>query len=229
MPNKLAIGVIFLILDSVVLAQDGADASSHQVSANKSESSAVGVARIFYSYITRHHFLGIPKGADLKALRPLMSKRLVQQLDTLQRCEDDYDRSNGQLLRNDRAIQTADGSAPLNSPPVIRKPTIGWLEDGLFSGGNEAATPSKFTILGSTSKGASQVDVRLRFTHKQTYCCGWRPQYSFYQGIVTLILEGGRFVVDDFVAVNGKPGRKLSEGFRDCDGSKWVARPEASY
>jgi len=74
------------------------------------------------------------------------------------------------------------------------KPATPWLEDGLFSGPNEAASPSKFSILSSKTVGENRVDVHLRFTHKQTYCCSYPTQYEHYKGVVTVILENGRFV-----------------------------------
>jgi hypothetical protein len=61
--------------------------------------SPVEVVRVFYTYITTYRPLGIPKGRARKALWPLMSKRLVRELDTLQSCEDDYFRRYGEYLR----------------------------------------------------------------------------------------------------------------------------------
>jgi|GEM_PF-2745722 len=210
MSDGIIIGTLVLILSGVTHGQRAAIVSpSKHVNGGNSEPSPLDVVRVFYSYITRHQPLGIPKGNDKKALWPLMSKQLVQQLNTLQLCEDDYYTRYGELLRKNDW-----------------KPSIGWLEYGLFSGGNEAATPSKFSIL-SAAKRKSKVDVHLRFTYKQTYCCGAPPAYEHYEGIVEVISEDNRFVIDDYVALGDyKPGRRLSEGFSECQGGKWVGRPE---
>ena len=45
--------------------------------------SALDAVRLFYTYITRYQQLGIPHGRAKKALWPLLSKRLAQQLDSL--------------------------------------------------------------------------------------------------------------------------------------------------
>jgi hypothetical protein len=71
------------------------------------------------------------------------------------------------------------------------------------------------------------MDFHLRFTHKQTYCCGKPPAYEHYEGIVTVISEEHRFVIDDYVPVDDyEPGRRLSEGFSECQGAVWIGQPE---
>jgi len=147
-----------------------------------------------------------------------MSKRLVKQLDTLQLCENDYYKRNGETLRVNQF-----------------KPTIGWLEQGLFSGWDEAASPMKFSVLSSTEK-KDKVDVHLRFTHKQTYCCGKPTAYEHYEGIVTVIREDGRFVIDDYVPLadddrSGElnPTEPLSKGYAECKDGTWVGLPGDRY
>jgi hypothetical protein len=175
-----------------------------------SSQSALDAVSVFYTYITRYRPLGIPQGSAKKALWPLLSKRLVQELDSLQACEDDYYRRYGDILRANHF-----------------KPETPWLEDGLFSGPNEAASPMKFSIVGSKPIGENRFDVHLRFTHKQTYCCGHPTSYEHYEGVVTVMLENGHFVIDDFVALyeNDVPLR-LSDGYRECKGGQWVGRAE---
>jgi hypothetical protein len=51
---------------------------------------ALDAVRVFYTYITKYQPLGIPQGRAKKVLWPLLSKRLVQELDSLQACDDDY-------------------------------------------------------------------------------------------------------------------------------------------
>ena len=191
--------------------------ASGQNAATKSEQdnpgrSAVDVVRVFYTDITTYRPLGIPKGRAKKTLWLLMSKRLVRQLDTLQSCEDDYYKHYGDYLRANKF-----------------KPTLGWLEYGLFSGPNEAASPSKFAILSSKTVGENRVDVHLRFTYKQTHCCGYPPSYEHYEGIVTVILEGGRFVIDDFTPLDLTRPIRLSDGYAECKAGQWVGRPEEPH
>ena len=204
------VGVAFVFLLLIVPApgQTPATKSEPVQEHRNSGPSPVEVVRVFYTYITTYRPLGIPKGRARKALWPLMSKRLVRELDTLQSCEDDYFRRYGEYLRTNQF-----------------KPGIGWLEEGLFSGPNEAASPSKFSILSSKSVEENRVDVHLRFTHKQTHCCGYPPRYEHYEGVVTVILEGDRFVVDDFAALDVTHLTRLSDGYAECKGSEWVGRP----
>jgi hypothetical protein len=174
-----------------------------------SQQPAFDTVRVFYTYITRYQPLGIPQGRAKKALWPLLSKRLVQELDTLQVCEDDYYKRYGDSLRANQY-----------------KPATPWLEDGLFSGPNEAASPSRFSILSVKTVGENRVEVHLRFTYKQTYCCGYPTSYDHYQGVVTVIFENGRFVVDDFMALDDAiPPQRLSDGYPHCKGGVWVGRP----
>jgi hypothetical protein len=178
------------------------------VRSNTSQS-ALDAVRILYSYITRYQPLGIPYGRAKKAFWPLLSKRLVQELDTLQACEDDYYRRYGKILRANHY-----------------KPATPWLEEGLFSRPNEAAVPMKFSILSSKAIGENRVDVHLRFTHKQTYCCGHPTSYEHYEGLVTVILEYKRWVIDDFVAMyENDELLRLSDGYRECKGVQWVGEP----
>jgi hypothetical protein len=168
--------------------------------------SALDAVRVFYTYITKYRPLGIPEGPAKKALRPLLSRRLAEELDSLQLCDDDYYRRYGDILRANQY-----------------KPATPWLEEGLFSGSNEAASPMKFSILSSRAIGDNRVDVHLRFTYKQTYCCGQSASYEHYEGVVSAISEDNRWVIDDFVAMSGNDGlHRLSDGYPECKGDHWV-------
>src|SRR5690349_15795615 len=106
--------------------------------------SALDAVRLFYRYITRYQPLGIPNGRAKKALWPLLSKRLAQQLDSLQACDEDYYRRYDEILRAN-----------------TYKPATPWLEEGLFTGPDDAATPRIFRILGSRAIGDNRIDVEL--------------------------------------------------------------------
>lgn len=163
---------------------------------NNAPPSALEAVGLFYTSITRHRQLGIPSGRSKKVLWPLLSKRLAQQLDSLEGCNKDYYRRYGEILRVN---------------PY--KPGIPWSEEGLFTGANDAATPSSFRILGSRSVGASRVDVLIAF----------KQDWGDSEGDVTAILENNRWVIDDYVAMyeNGELHR-LSAGYPQCKGSQWV-------
>jgi hypothetical protein len=170
--------------------------------------SALDAVRVFYTHITRNQQLGIPYGGAKKALWPLLSKRLARQLDSLEACDEDYYRRYGEILR-----------------AKTYKPATPWLEEGLFTGPNDAATPHIFRILGGRAIGDNRVDVELGFTTKQTYSpdLGLPPSYEHYEGVVTAILENNRWVIDDYVAMyENDELRRLSAGSSDCNGGQWV-------
>jgi hypothetical protein len=90
--------------------------------------------------------------------------------------------------------------------------------------------PSSSAFSGTRRWEKPRVDVHLRFTHKQTYCCGYLTAYEHYQGIVTVILESNRWVIDDFVAFESGALLRLSDGYPECKGGQWVELPgEPSY
>src|SRR5262249_24075907 len=68
-----------------------------RVHSNASQS-VLDAVRAFYTDIVRYHPLGIPQGRAKKALWPLLSKRLVRGLASLQACDDDYYRSYRDVL-----------------------------------------------------------------------------------------------------------------------------------
>ncbi len=175
---------------------------------NDAPQSSLQAVQAFYSIITRYQQLGIPDGREKIAIRTFLSKRLAQQLDSLAACNADYYRRNGRILR----AQTL-------------KPATPWLEEGLFTGPDDAATPRIFQILGSKKIGDSRVDVQLEFTAEQTYSPDLKlpPSYDRYQGVVTVIFENNRWVIDDYVAMYGNDGlQRLSGGYPECKGRQWM-------
>lgn len=162
---------------------------------------AVDAVRVFYTQITKYRPLGIPEGRARKALWPLLSKRLVQELDSLQACDDDYYRRYDDVLKANQY-----------------KPATPWLEEGLFTGPIEAAGPTKFSILGSSAIGENRVDVHLRFTGDPT-------SSNHFEGVVTALLENNRWVIDDFVAMYGNDELvHLSDGYPECRAGQWVGQ-----
>jgi hypothetical protein len=175
---------------------------------NSAPRSALDAVRVFYNYITRYQQLGIPYGRAKKVLWPLMSKRLAQEIESLQACDDDYYRRYGKILRAN-----------------TYKPATPWLEEGLFTGPNDAATPFTFRILSSRAIEDNRVDVQIGFTTKQTYSPDLHlpPSYDHYEGVVTAILENSRWVIDDYVAMyENDELLRLSAGYQECKGGQWV-------
>jgi hypothetical protein len=158
--------------------------------------SALDAVRAFYTYTTRHHWLGIPYGREEKALRPLLSKRLAQQLESLEACDKDYHQRYGEFLRAN-----------------TYKSGLPWLEDGLFTGPNDAATPRAFRILSSRAIGDNRVDVLIAF----------KEDWGNSEGDVAAILENNRWVIDDYVSMyENDELRRLSAGYAQCKGGQWV-------
>src|SRR5580700_2277705 len=158
--------------------------------------SALDAVRAFYTYTTRHHWLGIPYGREEKALRPLLSRRLAQQLESLEACDKDYYQRYGEFLRAN-----------------TYKSGLPWLEDGLFTGPNDAATPRAFRILSSRAIGENRVDVLIAF----------KEDWGDSEGDVTAILENNRWVFDDYVSMyENDELRRLSAGYAQCKGGQWV-------
>ena len=171
---------------------------------------AESVVRELYAYVIRHQPIGIPQGDTRNALRPLMSERLRNRLETAAACEADYFR---QYTKSDE------------------KPIFGWLEHGLFSGGSERAIPAEMTIVSTKPATAGRQQVTIRLTYRDTFETYGRPPdpaNTFHWEVDVLVDCPGRScVVDDVVEIDdtGKRLRPLSEGFESCDGRRWVGYP----
>jgi hypothetical protein len=157
---------------------------------------ALEAVRGFYTYVTRYQQLGIPHGRAKKALWPLLSKRLARQLDSLEACDQDYYRRYAEILR----ANTFKSATP-------------WLEEGLFTGPNDAATPRNFRILGSRIIGENRVDVLIAF----------KEDWGDSEGDVTAILENNRWVIDDYLPMYENDDlQRLSAGYSECKDGQWV-------
>jgi hypothetical protein len=166
------------------------------------------VVQELYQQVVAHKPLGIPKGADKAAIWPLLSNRLTQKLDAAQACEDDYYR------------QMTDKNS---------KPGFAWLENGLFSGANEEATPSAVALERTEPSKNGSFRVYVRLTYKEsfeTYDRPPNPADTFHWRVVAVVKsQGERFVVDDilfFKVDSTKIASRLTEFFKGCDGSRWV-------
>ena len=167
-----------------------------------------------YQKIVERHLIGIPQGEDKTDLWPLLSRRLTQQLETAQACEDDY-------LRE----QPKAGAIP--------KPS--WMTSDLFSGEDERTAPYFVNIVHKEPlKGgffAVQLDaVERDVTGKNSsIIAGGIRAYRVKRHwpiIATVVLEDNRFVVDDIrifeESSTDGPSHLLSETFAGCDGPHWT-------
>ena len=173
----------------------------------QTEGPATVVEKLYREVVARQP-LGIPTGADKKAIWPFLSQKRARQLETAKSCEDDYYR----LHR---------GSD--------EKPEFGWLEFGLFSGGNEEAAPAEFQVERTEALGEGTYQVHLRLTYRETFETYGRPpdpKSTFHwPAAVVVISEKGRFLVDDvllFARDSTKVDWRLSQEFAGCDGPRWV-------
>jgi hypothetical protein len=171
---------------------------------------AHGVEQLYGEIVTRHP-IGIPAGEDMATIRPFLSKRLAEQLQTAKACQEDYFQQHH---------QATDGAA---------KPT--WLKSGLFTGdGNRALPISAWPVReGPQRDGSFLVSVNL---FAQTIDLGnglrgaaYSPTGNWRVG-VKVISEDGRFVIDDVRLFDGPAtdglSHLLSDSFTGCDGSHWT-------
>ena len=155
--------------------------------------------RNLYSEVVARHPVGIPKGADMKALAPYLSKSLLHRIDLARACEDDYYRGHK-------------GST--------NKPDIEWLEFGLFTGAMEQAGPRAYYIEGTQPEkdGSFRVNVRLKW--------GSRSEPWVWRVAAIMVQENGHFFIDDVVFLKEKESdveSRLSEILTaGCNGPHWI-------
>jgi hypothetical protein len=156
-----------------------------------------------YQRIVARHPIGIPTGEDEAALRPLLSKRLIQQLETAQGCQEDYFRQH---------------------PKADAGPKPAWLDKGIFTGYSKRALP----LSASATQKELQKDGSFAVSVQLTYVKlpGFVPDEAGWDLIAKVILENNRFVVDDVRLFDGLytegPSHLLSETFTGCNGSYWT-------
>jgi hypothetical protein len=167
-----------------------------------------GVKKL-YEEVVAHHPIGIPTGAEMATMLPLLSKPLAEQLKTAQSCEEDY-------LRH----QTTDSS---------RNPT--WLKTDIFSGHGEQALPTySFAYSrGRQKDGSFLVYVELRHSPDPVHSLAVRNIERTWEAAVRVVVEDDRFVVDDIRIFDNDgyrssdgPSHLLSDSFVGCDGPRWV-------
>lgn len=164
------------------------------------------VVRQLYREIVKRHPLGIPKGTNRTAIWPFLSSDLRNRLDTAQRCERDYFRQHKK--KNE-------------------KPEFPWLEDGLFSGGNEEALPTSAVVKNAEQQHDGTIRVNVELSYKET------PTTFAWRWKVAAIVkaEAGRYVVDEIVQFGEEPRQeiKTSAAFAKCRGARWVGYEKTNF
>lgn len=172
-----------------------------------------GGVRQLYEEIVAHHPIGIPSGAEMAAIRPFLSKRLSEQLQTAKACQEDYFQQH----------QIIEG-AP--------KPT--WLKMGIFSGDGKRALPVKSypSLKERPTDGTFLVDMSLSLPDINGHKPKFYSRNDWWIVAVKVISENGRFVVDDVRMFDGActdgPSHLLLDSFAGCDGSHWTGLADTS-
>jgi hypothetical protein len=166
-----------------------------------------GVSDLYQRLVARQP-MGIPKGADKEAVWPFLSRRLAQQLETAQACQDDYFR---------RHPKTG----------TVLKP--GWLNSGLFVGDGKHAAPFYINPTRKEPQKDGSFWVYVDLTYDKAWVSrgkGFTPDQTWWRVIATVIPEDNRFVVDNVRLFDGLPtdgpSHLLSDSFVGCDDQRWV-------
>lgn len=170
------------------------------------------IVRSLYRVVVARHPIGLPTGADRKALAPYLSKGLISRIDTALACSGDYLRKH--------------------KDPNI-KPPLDWLELGLFSGGNERALPAAFHVESTQPEKDGSFRVQVSLTYRDSYETYGRPptdENTFRWHVDVIVArESGRFVIDDvfFPKDAWDDESRLSQTLTaGCDGPRWVGYGE---
>jgi hypothetical protein len=163
-----------------------------------------------YEEIVAHHPIGIPRSAEMAIIRPFLSNRLAEQLQTAQACQDDYSRQHP-------------------TPSGISKP--GWLKSGLFSGEGSHASPVDAVVHHKEKQNDGSFLVSVDLEPVEALIDLGHGRRAFHGGYswqveARVISENGQFAVGDvrifdrFPAEG--PSHLLSDSFTGCDGSHWT-------
>jgi hypothetical protein len=153
----------------------------------------------FYSAYIREHSSGLfLQGSAKRALVPLLTKRLRQQLDDAAACQTDWVR------------QQPKGST--DKPPFVDCCLFSSSADGM---------PTSFALGLTEVLPDGRYQITVDFIRKETTdVIRWRDA-------VIVKKEGDHLAIDDLVydvdRGSGDEGR-LSKSFQDCRGGRWIGR-----
>ena len=162
------------------------------------------LVRGLYEQVVAHHPVDIPYGTNMKIFAPYMSSTLLHKLDLADDCLADWIR------------QYPD---PNLKPPLY--------EGGIFSGGEERASPRTFEIEKMESENDGSVRVYVKLTHESA------PERPWTWKVAPIVVEeNGHLAVDDVIFLKERDGdvdarmtEILAEG---CNGPLWVGDPRTS-
>lgn len=184
---------------------------SQQMSPSSQQEPEAAVLKLYRQVVARKP-LGIPLGKDRNAIWPLLSQKLIEQMQAAKDCERDYFHQY---------------------PDPNLKPEFDWLEFGLFSGGNEQADPSLFAMRRSVRQkdGSYEVGVKLTYwSDFEKYRRPRGPKYDWNWDVVVFVTrEDNHYVVNDVLYSKVYPEDaelRLSQLLgRGCKDGKWVGYP----
>jgi hypothetical protein len=170
-----------------------------------------------YEQVVARHPVGIPTGADKTAIWPFLSRRLIQQLETAQACQDDYSRQH---------------------PEGGVGPKPAWINSGIFVGDGKRAAPRFINTDSKEPQKDGSYRVSMAAVERNdpgtdasiVVAGGIRAYRVAPEGqwliVATVVPENDRFVVDDVRIFEGDspdgPSHLLSETFAGCDGPHWT-------
>ena len=178
-----------------------------------------------YKQIVLRKPVGLPRRKELEAIRRLLSQDLVERIGVAGECENDYFR---QYPNPD----------PKDPNALILKPPFAWMETGLFSGGNEQADPSWFSVRRAVRQKDSSYEVRVKLKEWDEFDKYPRPrgpQYDWtWEMLVFVIRDGDHYAVNDVFypevhADHSEPRYPTVEEIRlsqllsvGCKDGKWI-------
>jgi hypothetical protein len=159
--------------------------------------------RSLYTQVVARRPVGIPGGEDWKVFAPYLSKALLRRIVLALDCGADWDRQ---------------------FPDPNLKPGFGWLELGLFSGGDDELELRTFQVESTRSEKDGSFRVYVRLTWEYSPERPWTSSVA-----ATVVRENDHVVIDEVTYLKDKPedtewrlSDRLSSG---CDGPRWVGVP----
>ena len=143
----------------------------------------------FYKQIVLRKPIGLPGGKTLEAIRPFLSRNLIERIRASGECEKDYFRQN----------PDPDPNGPNAS--MILKPPFAWLEAGLFSGDNERAGPLWFGVRHIIRQKDGSYEVYVKLKQWEEFDKYPRPRGAPYDDTwevtVFVVRDGSHYAVND--------------------------------
>lgn len=164
------------------------------------------VTRFYIVYIKEHSSGLFLQASAERALRPVLSKRLRQQLDDAVACQADWTR------------QQPKGST--NKPPFVECCLFSDTADGM---------PTSFTLGPTEVLRDGRYQIAVDFVHKETAATYGDPKRPLgvikWRDAAIVTKEDDHFAIDDVVYDVDTASRgdgRLSKSFQGCRGRRWV-------